>query len=78
MSHLKKVLITHKEALLTIQILPILRINGLKTGGDFPIGPVIRNPPANAGGRGSISGPGRSHVPRGNEAHVPQLLSLCA
>ena len=58
-SHLKKVLITYKEALLTTQILPILKINGLKTGGDFPIGPVVRTPPANAGGGGSISGPGR-------------------
>ena len=30
---------------------------------DFPGGPVVKNPPANAGDRGSIPGPGRSHVP---------------
>ena len=34
-----------------------------------------RNPAANAGNVGSISGLGRSHVPRSNEAHVPQLPS---
>ena len=28
-------------------------------------GPGVKNPPANAGG---------SHIPRSNEAHVPQLL----
>ena len=31
---------------------------------EFPGGPVVGNPPANAGDRGSIPGPGRSHVPR--------------
>ncbi|KAJ8790001.1 hypothetical protein J1605_004753 [Eschrichtius robustus] len=43
---------------------------------DFPGGVVVKNPPANAGDRGSIPGPGRSHVPRSNKARVPQLLSL--
>ena len=29
---------------------------------DFPRGPVVKNPPANAGDMGSIPGPGRFHV----------------
>ena len=34
---------------------------------DFPGGPVVRNPPSNAGDQGSIPGLGlRSHMPRGN------------
>ena len=32
----------------------------------FPGGPVDKNPPANAADTGSISGPGRSHMPWGN------------
>ena len=43
---------------------------------DFPGGAVVRNPPANAGDTGSSPGLGRSHMPRSNEAHEPQLLSL--
>ena len=35
-----------------------------------------KNPSANAGGTGSNPGPRRFHVPRSNEACVPQLLSL--
>ena len=35
-------------------------------------------PPANAGDMHSTPGLGRSHMPRSNEAHAPQLLSLCA
>ena len=31
---------------------------------DFPGGPVVKNPPANAGDTGSIPGLGRSHMPR--------------
>ena len=34
--------------------------------GDFSGGAVVKNPPANAGDRGSSPGPGRSHMPRGN------------
>ena len=34
--------------------------------GDFPGGPVVKNPPANTGDMGSIPGSGRSHVPRSN------------
>ena len=45
---------------------------------DFPGGSVVKNPPANAGDTGLSPGPGRSHMPRSNLAHAPQLLSLCA
>ena len=31
---------------------------------DFPGGTVVKNPPANAGDRGSSPGPGRSHMLR--------------
>ena len=34
--------------------------------------------PCQAGDVGSIPGPGRSHVLRNNEAHMPQLLNLCS
>ena len=37
---------------------------------------MVKNLPANAGDTVSSPGPGRSHVPWSNEAHVPQLLSL--
>jgi len=43
---------------------------------DFPGGPVVKNLPANAGDTGSIPGPGKFHMPWGNKAHAPQLLSL--
>ena len=33
---------------------------------DFPGGAVVKNPPANAGDTGLISGLGRSHMPRSN------------
>ena len=39
---------------------------------------VVKNPPASEGDTGSSPGPGSSHMPRSNEAHVPQLLSLCS
>ena len=42
---------------------------------DFPVDPVVRNPPANAGDMGSIPGQGRSHMPQSDYARVPQLLS---
>ena len=44
----------------------------------FPGNSVVKNPPANAEDKGSIPDPGRSHMPRGNKAHVPQLLSQCS
>ena len=34
--------------------------------GDFPCGPVGKNPPPSAGGTGSIPGQGRSHTPQSN------------
>ena len=37
---------------------------------------MVENLPANAGHTGSSPGLGRSHVPRSNWAHEPQLLSL--
>ena len=39
---------------------------------DFPGGAVVKNPPANAGDRGSIPGLGRSHMPRSNQTCAPQ------
>ena len=42
---------------------------------DFP-GPVVENPPANAGDMGCIPGSGIFHVPMGNVS-APQLLT-CA
>ena len=41
---------------------------------DLPGGPVVKNPPANAGDTGLIPGPGRSHMPRSTEVRAPQLL----
>ena len=35
-------------------------------GKDFPSGPMVKNPPANAGDTGSSPGLGRSHMLRGN------------
>ena len=37
---------------------------------------MVENLPANAGHTGSSPGLGRSHMPRSNWAHEPQLLSL--
>ena len=37
---------------------------------------MVKNPPANAGDKGSSPGLGSSHMPRSNEARAPQLLSL--
>ena len=42
----------------------------------FPGGTVVKNPPANAGDKGSSLGPGSSHMPWSSEARAPQLLSL--
>jgi len=46
--------------------------------GDFPGGPVVKNPPANAGDTGLIPGRGRLHMPGSNYAHEPPLPSPCA
>ena len=47
-----------------------------KEGRGFPGGAVVENLPANAGATGSSPGLGRSHMPRSNWAHEPQLLRL--
>ena len=39
---------------------------------------MVKNPPANTGNTGSISGLRRSRTPWSNKVHVLQLLSLCA
>ena len=41
-------------------------------------GLVVKNLPVNAGDTGSVSAPGKSHMPRRNWARAPQLLSLCS
>ena len=40
---------------------------------DFRGGPMVKNPPANAGGTGSILGLRRSHMTWGYLACAPQL-----
>ena len=45
--------------------------------GGFPGGSVVKNLPASAGDTGLIPSRGRSHVPQGSWASVPQLLSVC-
>ena len=43
---------------------------------NVPGGPVVKNPPSNAGDAGwSLVDELRSHVPPGNQAHAPQLES---
>ena len=42
----------------------------------FPGGAVVKNPPPNAGNKGSSPGLGGSHMLWSNEARAPQLLSL--
>ena len=59
-----------------IRILYVGRLSFKYQGMGFPGGTVVKNPPANAGDMGSSAGPGRSHMPRSNQACVPQLLSL--
>ena len=51
-----------------------------RTGDGCPFsgGSVVENPPANARDTDSIPDPGRSHMPRSNQARAPQLLSLCS
>ena len=41
------------------------------TSWDLPGGPVVKNPPANAGATGWIPGLGRFRMPWGNHAHAP-------
>ena len=42
---------------------------------DFPVGSVIKNPPANAGDTGSAPDPARSRRPWSYQTCAPQLLS---
>ena len=44
--------------------------------GDFPSGPLVKNPPANSWDTSSIPGPGGFHMPQGSSARESQLLSL--
>ena len=44
----------------------------------FPGDSVIKNPPASTGAMGLILDPGRSHIAKEQQTHVPQLLSLCS
>ena len=67
-------------------------ISIITLNGDFPGGPVVKNPPSNAGDVGSIPGWGTKmpHAagqlspraattePAHSRAHMPQLESLCA
>ena len=41
---------------------------------NFSGGPVVKNPIANTVVTGSIPDEGRSHIPRGNKAYMPQIL----
>ena len=44
----------------------------------FPGGSGVNNPPANVEDPDSIFDLRRSYIPQSNEAHAPQLLSLCS
>ena len=54
----------------------IVRVCSRVCGRGFPSGSVVKNLPASAGDMSLIPGPGRSHRPQGNKAHVPQLWGL--
>ena len=64
------------------ELTPVLFLSGsgsVKIGAaytGFPGGPVVKNPPANAGDMGLIPGLGKSHMLWCDQAHAPQLLSL--
>ena len=45
---------------------------------DFPGDSVVKNLPANAGDTGSVPDLGRWDMPRSNEAHELQPLTLCS
>ena len=44
----------------------------------FPGGSVVKDPPVNAGDKGSIPGMVRSHMLQDNSAHESQVLNLCS
>ena len=58
-------------------VIPGLAITNNVNTLNFPDGPVVKNPLANAGDTGSIPGPGRPHMLWSNRARV-LLLSLCS
>ena len=43
-----------------------IKLKKKKSTRDFPSGAIVKNLPANTGDRGSIPGPGRSHMSRSN------------
>ena len=43
---------------------------------DFPGGPVVKDPPTNAGDMGLIPGPGRSHMPRQLSPYTPTTEAM--
>ena len=45
-------------------LIPPAPFSFLRVALGFPVGTVVKNPPANAGDMGSSPGPGRSHIPR--------------
>ena len=63
----------YKFAFLLTYLIPVLWLNKGYMPRDFPAGPVVKNPPANASNTGLIPGPERFHMPRNNQACVPQL-----
>ena len=71
-------LLAVQRTLKSLQINPPLTWsipNSLKDCGDFPGGPLVKNPPANAGDTGSIPCQGHFHMQWSNRAHSPQLPS---
>ena len=59
----------------------MLEINGSVTSKvrerDFPGGPGVKNPPANAGDTGPIPDLGRPHMPKSKKPQATKLL-VCA
>ena len=55
-----------------------LPLHSVSTFKGFPGGLVVKDLSAYARDTGWIPHPGRSHVLQGNEAHAPQLPSLCS
>ena len=71
-----KIELPYDPAIPLLGIYPEKTIIQRDTCGGFPGGAVVENLPANTGDTGSSPGLGRSHMPRSNEAHESQLLSL--
>ena len=45
---------------------------------DFPGGPMVKNPPVNAGDTGPTPGLGRVHMPQSDETHGHLEPALCS